>query len=69
MDAASYLNLRIQELVIHDWDMRSGGTGQAAMDSDGVNRVAAWFRNVVRPMLPFHCTPAPVHITWAQSAA
>ncbi len=36
MSAASYLDLRIQELVIHDWDMRSGGTGQAALDPEGV---------------------------------
>ena len=36
MSADSYLDLRIQELVIHDWDIRSGGAGQAAMDPDGV---------------------------------
>jgi uncharacterized protein (TIGR03083 family) len=36
MLAASYLDLRIQELVIHDWDIRSGGAGQTAMDADGV---------------------------------
>jgi len=36
MSADSYLDLRIQELVIHDWDMRSGGTGQASMDAEGV---------------------------------
>ncbi len=36
MSADSYLDLRIQELVIHDWDIRSGGTGQATLDSAGV---------------------------------
>ena len=35
MPAGSYVDLRIQELVIHDWDMRSGGTGDGELDAEG----------------------------------
>lgn len=53
MSAASYLDLRIQELVIHDWDMRSGGTRQAPMDADGVIALlpgsAMWYDLCFRP--------------------
>ncbi len=61
MSADSYLDLRIQELVIHDWDMRSGGTDQATMDAAGVVALlpvsAMWydlcFRSTARLPKPF----------------
>lgn len=53
MSAESYLDLRIQELVIHDWDMRSGGTGQAEMDAEGVAALLPasemWYELCFRP--------------------
>ena len=53
MSADSYLDLRIQELVIHDWDIRSGGTGQATLDSEGVTALLPgsqmWYDLCFRP--------------------
>ncbi len=56
MSADSYLDLRIQELVIHDWDMRSGGTGQAALDHNGILALLPvsemWYELCFRPAPP-----------------
>ena len=56
ISADGYLDLRIQELVIHDWDMRSGGTGQAALDADGVIALLPgsemWYQLCFRPTAP-----------------
>ena len=59
--AAGYVDLRIQELVIHDWDMRSGGTGVGDLDSEGIMALlpasAMWYQLCFRPTAPL-TTPA-----------
>lgn len=59
--AASYVDLRIQELVIHDWDMRSGGTGAADLDGAGIAALLPasemWYQLCFRPTAPL-ATPA-----------
>lgn len=54
--AGSYVDLRIQELVIHDWDMRSGGAGAGALDAEGVVALLPasemWYQLCFRPSAP-----------------
>ena len=56
ISASSYLDLRIQELVIHDWDMRSGGAGQGDLDGDGAVALLPasemWYQLCFRPTAP-----------------
>ncbi len=56
ISASSYLDLRIQELVIHDWDMRSGGAGQGDLDADGAVALLPasemWYQLCFRPTAP-----------------
>ena len=51
--ASSYVDLRIQELVIHDWDMRSGGTGDGTLDAEGIVALLPasemWYQLCFRP--------------------
>lgn len=59
--ASSYVDLRIQELVIHDWDMRSGGAGQGDLDGEGIVALLPasemWYQLCFRPTAPL-TTPA-----------
>ena len=61
MPASSYLDLRIQELVIHDWDMRSQGVGAAALDAEGAVALLPesqmWHELCFRPTAPL---PQPI---------
>ena len=54
--AESYVDLRIQELVIHDWDMRSAGTGQGELDGEGsvalLPASEMWYQLCFRPTAP-----------------
>ena len=56
ISAESYVDLRIQELVIHDWDMRSGGTGQGELDGEGIVALLPasemWYQLCFRPTAP-----------------
>ena len=56
ISASSYLDLRIQELVIHDWDMRSGGTGEGELDAHGAVALLPgsemWYQLCFRPTAP-----------------
>ena len=56
ISASSYLDLRIQELVIHDWDMRSGGAGEGELDADGAMALLPasemWYQLCFRPTAP-----------------
>ncbi len=56
ISASSYLDLRIQELVIHDWDMRSGGAGEGELDADGAAALLPgsemWYQLCFRPTAP-----------------
>ena len=53
ISASSYVDLRIQELVIHDWDMRSGGTGEGELDAEGTVALLPasemWYQLSFRP--------------------
>ncbi len=53
MSAESYVDLRIQELVIHDWDMRARDTGVGDLDSDGIVALLPasemWYQLCFRP--------------------
>lgn len=61
MSAESYVDLRIQELVIHDWDMRAGTSGQGDLDPDGIVALLPasemWYQLCFRPTAPL-TTPA-----------
>ena len=61
ISASSYVDLRIQELVIHDWDMRAGNTGQGDLDPEGVVALLPasemWYQLCFRPTAPL-TTPA-----------
>ena len=61
MSAESYVDLRIQELVIHDWDMRAGTGGQGDLDPDGIVALLPasemWYQLCFRPTAPL-TTPA-----------
>lgn len=61
ISAESYVDLRIQELVIHDWDMRAGNTGQGDLDPDGIVALLPasemWYHLCFRPSAPL-TTPA-----------
>ena len=56
ISASSYLDLRIQELVIHDWDIRSGDTGEGELDADGAVALLPgsemWYQLCFRPTAP-----------------
>ena len=56
ISAESYVDLRIQELVIHDWDMRSGGTGAGQLDGEGIVALLPasemWYQLCFRPTAP-----------------
>ena len=56
ISAESYVDLRIQELVIHDWDMRSGGTGHGELDGEGIVALLPasemWYQLCFRPTAP-----------------
>ncbi len=56
MSAESYVDLRIQELVIHDWDMRAGTTGQGDLDPEGIVALLPasemWYQLCFRPTAP-----------------
>ena len=56
ISAESYVDLRIQELVIHDWDMRSGGAGEGELDSEGAAALLPasemWYQLCFRPSAP-----------------
>lgn len=53
ISAESYVDLRIQELVIHDWDIRSGGAGSGDLDSEGAVALLPasemWYQLCFRP--------------------
>lgn len=53
ISAESYVDLRIQELVIHDWDMRSGGEGVGDLDPEGAVALLPasemWYQLCFRP--------------------
>ena len=53
ISAESYVDLRIQELVIHDWDIRSGGTGAGDLDAEGAVALLPasemWYQLCFRP--------------------
>ena len=53
ISAESYVDLRIQELVIHDWDMRSGGKGEGELDAEGAVALLPasemWYQLCFRP--------------------
>ena len=59
--AESYVDLRIQELVIHDWDMRAGDTGAGELDPEGIVALLPasemWYQLCFRPTAPL-TTPA-----------
>ena len=61
ISASSYVDLRIQELVIHDWDMRAGNTGQGDLDPEGIVALLPasemWYQLCFRPSAPL-TTPA-----------
>lgn len=61
ISAESYVDLRIQELVIHDWDMRAGDTGQGDLDAEGIVALLPasemWYQLCFRPTAPL-TTPA-----------
>ncbi len=61
ISASSYVDLRIQELVIHDWDMRAGDTGQGDLDPEGIVALLPasemWYQLCFRPSAPL-TTPA-----------
>ena len=54
ISAESYVDLRIQELVIHDWDIRSGGSGD--LDPEGAVALLPasemWYQLCFRPTAP-----------------
>ena len=56
ISAESYVDLRIQELVIHDWDMRSGGAGVGDLDPEGTVALLPasemWYQLCFRPTNP-----------------
>ena len=56
ISASSYVDLRIQELVIHDWDMRAGQTGQGDLDPEGIVALLPasemWYQLCFRPTAP-----------------
>ena len=56
ISAESYVDLRIQELVIHDWDIRSGGSGSGDLDSEGAVALLPasemWYQLCFRPTAP-----------------
>lgn len=56
ISAESYVDLRIQELVIHDWDIRSGGAGSGDLDSEGAVALLPasemWYQLCFRPTAP-----------------
>ena len=56
ISAASYVDLRIQELVIHDWDIRAGDTGEGELDAEGIVALlpasAMWYQLCFRPTAP-----------------
>ena len=51
--ASSYVDLRIQELVIHDWDMRAGDAGEGDLDPEGIVALLPasemWYQLCFRP--------------------
>ena len=53
ISAASYVDLRIQELVIHDWDIRAGNTGEGELDAEGIAALLPasemWYQLCFRP--------------------
>lgn len=53
ISAESYVDLRIQELVIHDWDIRSGGAGTGELDPEGAIALLPasemWYQLCFRP--------------------
>ena len=61
ISASSYVDLRIQELVIHDWDMRAGDTGEGDLDPEGIVALLPasemWYQLCFRPSAPL-TTPA-----------
>ncbi len=61
ISASSYVDLRIQELVIHDWDMRAGNTGRGDLDPEGIVALLPasemWYQLCFRPSAPL-TTPA-----------
>ena len=56
ISAASYVDLRIQELVIHDWDIRAGDTGEGQLDAEGIAALLPasemWYQLCFRPGAP-----------------
>ena len=56
ISAESYVDLRIQELVIHDWDIRSGGAGSGELDPEGAVALLPasemWYQLCFRPTAP-----------------
>jgi uncharacterized protein (TIGR03083 family) len=56
ISAESYVDLRIQELVIHDWDIRSGGVGSGDLNSEGAVALLPasemWYQLCFRPTAP-----------------
>ena len=56
ISAESYVDLRIQELVIHDWDIRSGGVGSGELDPEGAVALLPasemWYQLCFRPSAP-----------------
>ncbi len=56
ISAESYVDLRIQELVIHDWDIRSGGAGTGELDPEGAVALLPasemWYQLCFRPTAP-----------------
>ena len=56
ISAESYVDLRIQELVIHDWDIRSGGAGSGDLDPAGAVALLPasemWYQLCFRPSAP-----------------
>ncbi|MDA0264468.1 MAG: maleylpyruvate isomerase family mycothiol-dependent enzyme [Chloroflexi bacterium] len=56
MTAAAYVELRIQELGIHDWDIRSAFENDAKIDADCVpvllDMTPRWLRMCFRPSAP-----------------
>ena len=61
ISAESYVDLRIQELVIHDWDMRARDTGVGDLDPEGIVALLPasemWYQLCFRPTAPL-TTPA-----------
>ena len=61
ISASSYVDLRIQELVIHDWDMRAGNSGEGNLDPEGIVALLPasemWYQLCFRPTAPL-TTPA-----------